>query len=74
MFETPQTFASKTAIIEVLKRASGELTRQELLSQASRELQVPVDVVASALAELQQDAQVATVVVEGQERLKFTPN
>lgn len=74
MFETPQTFASRTAIIEVLKRASGELTRQEVLSQASRELQVSLEVVAAALAELQQEAQVESVVVAGQERLKFTPS
>jgi predicted GNAT family N-acyltransferase len=74
MFETPQTFASKTAIIEVLKRAAGELPRREVLSQASRELQVSPEVVANALAELQREAQVASIVVDGQEHLRFTPN
>jgi hypothetical protein len=74
MFETPQTFASKAAIIEVLKRAAGtRLTRDEVLQAAARELAVPADEVARALDELQLEDHVASVIVDGEERIQFAP-
>lgn len=74
MFETPQTFASKTAIIEVLKRNSGAaMPRRQVLEAASSELDVSVEDVASALDALQLEQQVASVVVDGEERIQFTP-
>lgn len=74
MYETPQTFASKAAIIEVLKRAGGtQLTREEVLDAARRELDVPAGEVARALEELQLEDHVASVIVDGEERIQFSP-
>jgi Fe2+ or Zn2+ uptake regulation protein len=74
MYETPQTFASKAAIIEVLKRASGaQLTRDQVLEAASRELDISPTEVARALDELQLEDHVASVVIDGQERIQFAP-
>ena len=74
MFETPQTFASKAAIIEVLKRASGaQLTRREVLDKASREVDASVDEVERALGELELEDHIARVVVDGEERIQFAP-
>lgn len=74
MYETPQTFASKAAIIEVLKRAAGtRLTRDEVLRAASRDLAVSADEVARALDELQLEDHVASVIVDGEERIQFAP-
>jgi hypothetical protein len=75
MYETPQTFASKAAIIEVLKRASGaQLTRGEVLDAASRDLDVSPEEVARALDELQLEDHVASVVIDGEERIQFPPS
>lgn len=74
MYETPQTFASKAAIIEVLKRASGaQLTRDELLDAAARDLDVSAAEVTRALNELQLEDHVASVVIDGEERIQFAP-
>jgi hypothetical protein len=74
MYETPQTFASKAAIIEVLKRAGGtQLTRDEVLDAACRELDVPAGEVARALQELELEDHVARVMVDGEERIRFCP-
>lgn len=74
MHETPQSFASKAAIIEVLKRASGaQLTRREVVDAASREVDVSADEVAFALEALQLEEHVASVIVDGEERIQFAP-
>ena len=74
MYETPQTFASKAAIIEVLKGASGKpMTRDAVLVATSRKLEVSEAEVVSALGELQLEQQVTSVVVDGEERIQLTP-
>lgn len=74
MHETPQSFASKAAIIEVLKRASGaQLTRREVVDAASREVDVSAAEVAFALEALQLEEHVASVIVDGEERIQFAP-
>lgn len=74
MYDTPQTFASKAAIIELLKRAPGAaLTRQQVLEGAAQELDVSPEEIDQALLELGVEDQIATVVVDGEERIQFAP-
>jgi hypothetical protein len=74
MYETPQTFGCRAAIIDLLKRSLGSpLTRRQLLDTAAQELDVSTEEVARALQELQVEEHVATVVVDGEERLKLAP-
>ena len=76
MYESPQSFASKAAIIEVLKRAQGTpLTRRELVNEVSRELELAApeteEEVARAIEEMKLDDQISSEVVDGVERLCF---
>ncbi len=75
MYESPQSFASKAAIIEVLKRAVGmPLTRGELVDAVSRELQLheaETEELARAIEEMKLDDQILSEVVDGVEKLKF---
>lgn len=76
MYESPQSFASKAAIIEALKRAQGTpLTRGELVTEVSRELELTADAtaseVASAIEEMKLDRQISSEIVDGVERLRF---
>jgi hypothetical protein len=74
MYDTPQTFASKAAIIELLKRSPGAaLTRPRVLDAAARELGVSPEEIDQALQELQVEDQIATVVIDGEERIQFAP-
>jgi hypothetical protein len=74
MYDTPQTFASKAAIIELLKRTPGApLTRPQVLEAAARELGVSPEEIARALQELRVEDQIVTVVIDGEERIQFAP-
>ena len=74
MHETPQTFACRAAIIDVLKRTTGApLTRRQLLDSAAQELDISTEEVEQALQELQVEDHVASVVVDGEERLELAP-
>jgi prolyl-tRNA editing enzyme YbaK/EbsC (Cys-tRNA(Pro) deacylase) len=74
MYDTPQTFASKAAIIELLKRTPGaSLTRPQVLETTARELGVSPEEIARALVELRVEDQIVTVVVDGEERIQFAP-
>lgn len=74
MYESPQSFASKAAIIEALKRAQGTpLTRGELVTEVSRELELTPDEadLACAIEEMKLDRQISSEIVDGVERLRF---
>jgi hypothetical protein len=75
MYDSPQSFASKAAIIEVLKRSSGEpLTRTELIQAVFRELEPAppeTDEVTRAIDEMKLDSQLTSEVVDGVEKLRF---
>lgn len=76
MYETPQSFASKAAIIEVLKRADGTpLTRGELIDAVSRELERRTEEteadVTRAIDEMKLEEQIWSEVVDGVEKLHF---
>ena len=76
MYETPQSFASKAAIIEVLKRADGmPLTRGELIDAVSRELERRAEEteadVTRAIDEMKLEDQIWSEVVDGVEKLHF---
>jgi len=77
MYESPQSFASKAAIIEILKRSFGEpLTRSELVAAVSRELSPAppeTDEVIRAIEEMTLEDQLRTEVVDGVEKLRFDP-
>jgi hypothetical protein len=75
MYESPQSFASKAAIIEVLKRSSGEaLTRSELVEAVSRQLETappePLEV-SRAIDEMKLESQLRGEIVDGVEKLRF---
>lgn len=75
MYESPQSFASKAAIIEVLKRSFGEsLTRGELVDAVSRELSLAppeTDEVIRAIEEMTLEEQLQTELVDGVEKFRF---
>lgn len=75
MYESPQSFASKAAIIEVLKRSFGEaLTRGQLVDAVSRELSLAppeTDEVARAIEEMKLESQLRSEVVDGVEKFRF---
>ena len=74
MYDTPQTFASKAAIIELLKRTPGAaLTRPQILEATSRELSVSPEEIDQALQELRAEDKVVTVLIDGEERIQFAP-
>lgn len=75
MYESPQSFASKAAIIEVLKRSSGEpLSRGQLVDAVSRELSLaPPDTteVIRAIDEMTLESQLQSELVDGVEKFSF---
>ncbi len=75
MYESPQSFASKAAIIEVLKRSFGEpLTRGELVDAVSRELALAppqTDEVTRAIDEMALQSQLRSETVDGVELFRF---
>ncbi|MDF3068705.1 MAG: hypothetical protein K0R38_4306 [Polyangiaceae bacterium] len=75
MYESPQSFASKAAIIEVLKRSLGEpLTRGELVDAVSRELALAPpepDEVVRAIDEMRLESQLRSELVDGVEKFRF---
>jgi hypothetical protein len=75
MYDSPQSFASKAVIIQVLKRSSGEpLTRGELVDAVFRELSLAppeTDEVIRAIDELKLESQLESEVVDGVEKLRF---
>jgi hypothetical protein len=75
MYDSPQSFASKAAIVDILKRSSGEsLTRGELVDAVFRELSLAppeTDEVLRAIDEMKLEEQLKSEVVDGVEKLKF---
>lgn len=75
MYESPQSFASKAAIIEILKRSFGApLTRSELVDAVSRELELAppeTEEVIRAIDEMTLEAQLQSEVVDGIEKFRF---
>jgi hypothetical protein len=75
MYESPQSFASKAAIIDIFKRASdASFTRSELVAAVCQELSAaPPDAaeVLRAIDEMALDAELHTELVSGVEMLRF---
>jgi hypothetical protein len=73
MAESPQSFAAKAAIVEILKRTQGAaLSRGQVVDQARQELDTiePAEI-SEAIDELKLADEIVSQIVGGEEVLRF---